>query len=157
MKIKIVSIGKTKKGYIDRGIKDYLSRLEHYITIDWVEIRPSGKSKACLRNDRLRDEAERIRTKLHPHALIVVLTEDGKELNTPDFARWIERQMVEGIHEIDFVIGGDLGLDQSIISGADLCISLSRMTFTHQMVRLILLEQVYRAFTIIRGEPYHHG
>lgn len=157
MKIKILSIGKTKKGYINQGIQEYLARLGHYISIDWVEIRSSGKSKAFLPNERLRDEAERVRDKLHPQALIAVLTEEGKELSTPDFARWLEGQMVKGRHEIDFVIGGDLGLDPSLILDADLCISLSRMTFTHQMARLILLEQVYRAFTIIRGEPYHHG
>ncbi|MBN2373625.1 23S rRNA (pseudouridine(1915)-N(3))-methyltransferase RlmH [bacterium] len=156
MKIRIVSIGKTKKGYIDQGIQDYLERLRHYTSIDWVVIRPSGKSNALLRRDRLRDEAERIRDRLNPDALIVVLTEKGKELSTPDFAAWIERLMVEGRNEVDFVIGGDSGIDPGVISGADLSISLSRMTFTHQIVRLILLEQIYRAFTIIRGEPYHH-
>ena len=151
MKIKVICIGKTKRGYLDQGIKEYISRLGYYTCFDWVEIRPSHKSK-----EPLCEEAKKIRSRIHPQALRIVLTDGGKDFSSQDFARWFEKEMIKGIQEVDFIIGGDLGLDSSIISEADMCLSLSRMTFTHQMVRLILLEQLYRAFTIIRGEPYHH-
>jgi 23S rRNA (pseudouridine1915-N3)-methyltransferase len=125
--------------------------------MEWIELQPSAKLKPSQHDNGLRREAERIRENIRTSALKVILTEGGKELNSPDFAKWLERQMIEGRQEIDFILGGDQGLAQSILSKADLCLSLSRMTFTHQMARLILLEQIYRAFTIIRGEPYHHG
>lgn len=157
MKIKILSVGKTKKGYISQGIQEYLKRLRCYTSMEWVDLPSLRRSKVSLCEESLRQEAQRIRTRLHPQGLVVALTDDGKEFSSEDFAGWLERQMIRGIHEIDFIIGSDLGLDPSIISDADLCLSLSRMTFTHQMVRLVLLEQIYRAFTIIRGEPYHHG
>lgn len=156
MKIRFLNIGKTKRDYIGRGIHEYLTRLRHYAAIEWEEIPGANKSKGSMCTEGLRQEAERIRAKLHPKGVIVVLSDNGKELSSKDFAGWIERCMIEGRQEIAFIIGGDKGLDPSIVSYADLCLSLSRMTFTHQMARLILLEQIYRAFTIIRGEPYHH-
>jgi 23S rRNA (pseudouridine1915-N3)-methyltransferase len=89
--------------------------------------------------------------------MVVTLGEGGKEYDSLEFARWLEHSMVEGRQEIDFVIGGDQGIAPALMEVAWTRISLSRMTFTHQMVRLILLEQLYRAFSIIKGEPYHHG
>ncbi len=157
MKLKIICIGKTKRGYISHAIKDYMTRLEHYTGIEWIELQPSVKSRPSHHDNGLRREAERIREHVRASAVKVILTEGGKELNSPDFAKWLERQMIEGRQEIDFILGGDQGLAQSVLSEADLCLSLSKMTFTHQMARLILLEQIYRAFTIIRREPYHHG
>ncbi len=156
MKIKIISVGKTKKGYIYQGIQEYLSRLRYYTSIEWIEIPPSKKSKGSSFEEGIRQEADKVRLKCHPHALKVVLAEEGKGFDSIEFSKWIEQNMIEGRREIDFIIGGDFGLDPSIISGSDLSLSLSRFTFTHQMARLILLEQLYRAFTIIRGEPYHH-
>jgi 23S rRNA (pseudouridine1915-N3)-methyltransferase len=157
VKLKIICIGKTKKGFISNGIKDYTTRIKHYISMEWIEIQPSTKSRSSRHSKGLRLEAERIREHIHDRALKVILADGGKEFSSSDFAKWLERQMIEGRQEIDFILGGDQGLDQAVFSEADLCLSLSRMTFTHQMVRLILLEQIYRAFTIIRGEPYHHG
>lgn len=157
MKLKIVCIGKTKRGYLSHGIKEYLTRLKHYTSVEWIELQPSMKSKQSKHDEGLRHEAERVQGHVRASALKVILTEGGKEFSSLDFAKWLERQMIEGRQEIDFVLGGDQGLAQSILSDADLYLSLSRMTFTHQITRLILLEQIYRAFTIIRGEPYHHG
>ncbi len=157
MKLKVVCIGKTKKGYLTQGIKDYLTRLGHYTSLEWVELQTSAKSKSSKYEEGLRQEAERIRAHIRAQAWIVILAEEGKEFTSVDFAKWLELQMIEGRQEIDFILGGDQGLAPSIVSDADFCLSLSRMTFTHQMTRLILLEQLYRAFTIIRGEPYHHG
>jgi 23S rRNA (pseudouridine1915-N3)-methyltransferase len=125
--------------------------------MEWIELQPSVKLKSSQHDEGLRQEAERIQGHVRASALKVILTEGGKELSSPDFAKWLEKRMIEGRQEIDFIIGGDQGLAQSLLSEADLCLSLSRMTFTHQMTRLILLEQIYRAFTIIRGESYHHG
>lgn len=157
VKLKIICIGKTKKGYISHGVKDYMTRIKHYTNMEWIELQPSVKSKHSKHDNGLRREAKSIREHIRASALKVILTEGGKEFGSPDFAEWLERQMIEGRQEIDFILGGDQGLAKSILSEADLCLSLSRMTFTHQMARLILLEQIYRAFTIIRGEPYHHG
>ena len=157
VKLKIISIGKTKKGYISDGIRDYMTRIKHYTSMEWIELQPSAKSKSSKHINGLKLEAERIREHTHAQSLKIILTDGGKEFNSSDFAKWLESQMIHGRQEISFIIGGDQGLDQSIFSEADLCLSLSKMTFTHQMVRLILLEQIYRAFTIIRGEPYHHG
>lgn len=157
VKIKIICIGKTKKGYISNGIKDYMTRIKHYTSMEWIEFQPSVKSRSLKHGNGLRLEAARIWEHIRAQALKVILTDGGKEFNSPDFAKWLERQMIEGRQEIDFILGGDQGVAQTLLSEADLCLSLSRMTFTHQMARLILLEQIYRAFTIIRGEPYHHG
>ncbi len=157
MKIKIVCIGKTKRGYLAQGIEEYLIRLKHYTKLEWIELQPAQKTKTSQCEVRVKQEAERIRTHIHASAGTVALSEGGKGFSSLDFAGWVERQMIEGKQEIIFIIGGDQGLAPSILSDAQLCLSLSRMTLTHQMTRLILLEQLYRAFTIIRGEPYHHG
>ena len=157
MKVKVICVGKTKRGYLSEGIEEYLTRLRHYVHVEWIEVRPSQRRKSAPVEEGLRQEAERIRSRIHPSALVVILGDGGKEYSSLEFAQWLERTMVEGGQEIDFVIGGDQGIAARLTEEAYLCISLSRMTFTHQMVRLILLEQLYRAFTIIRGEPYHHG
>ena len=157
MKIKIVCIGKTQRGYLTQGIREYLERLRHYTGMEWIELQPSSKSRSLRPDERLKEEAEKIRSHIRSSSIIVVLTEGGKAVSSVDFSKWLERQMIEGRQEIDFILGGDQGLDPQFLSDAGLCLSLSRMTFTHQMTRLILLEQLYRAFTIIRGEPYHHG
>jgi len=157
VKIKIICIGKTKRGFLAQGIDEYLQRLKHYTTLEWIEIQSSVKSRSSSYEEAMSEEGKRIRTHIHAPAIMVALTEKGKEYTTKDFAGWLESEMIKGRREIGFVIGGDQGLEPSVISDAQICLSLSRMTFTHQMARLILLEQLYRAFTIIRGEPYHHG
>ena len=110
MKLKIICVGKTKKGYIAHGITDYMTRLKHYTSIEWIELQPSVKSGSSGHDSGLRREAERIREHVRDSALKVIMAEGGRELNSPDFAKWIERQMVEGRHEIDFILGGDQGL-----------------------------------------------
>ncbi|MGA1796722.1 MAG: 23S rRNA (pseudouridine(1915)-N(3))-methyltransferase RlmH [bacterium] len=157
MKVKVICVGKTKKGYLLEGIEEYLSRLKHYVHVEWIEVRSSQRRKSAPVEEGLRQEAEGIRSHIHPSALMVVLGDGGREYSSREFAQWLEYSMVEGRQEIDFVIGGDQGIAPTLTEEACMCISLSRMTFTHQMVRLILLEQLYRAFSIMRGEPYHHG
>ncbi|MGA1843136.1 MAG: 23S rRNA (pseudouridine(1915)-N(3))-methyltransferase RlmH [bacterium] len=157
MKVKVICVGKTKKGYLTEGIEEYLSRLKHYVHVEWIEVRSSQRRKSAPIEEGLRQEADRICSHIHPSALMVTLGDGGKEYSSREFAQWLEHSMVEGRQEIDFVIGGDQGIAPALTEEAGMCISLSRMTFTHQMVRLILLEQLYRAFSIIRGEPYHHG
>jgi 23S rRNA (pseudouridine1915-N3)-methyltransferase len=157
VRLKVVCIGRTQKGYLTQGIKDYITRLQHYIKLEWIELQKSKKSRSSKYHEGLKKESEKIWAHIHSSALWVVLAEGGKAFSSSDFAKWIESRMIEGRQEIIFIIGGDQGLDPEILSKADLKLSLSRMTFTHQMIRLIFLEQLYRAFTIIRGEPYHHG
>lgn len=157
MRINIISIGKTKAGFISEGVQEYLKRLRHYIKIEWIEIPASKRSKTLECKGLLEYEAENIKARCHPRSLRVALAENGKELTSQGFSEWIGHRMIEGTGVIDFIIGSEAGIDTSIIDKADMILSLSKMTFTHQFVRLIFLEQLYRAFTIIRGEPYHHG
>lgn len=157
MKVKVICIGKTKKDYLSEGIEEYLARLRHYVHVEWIEVQSSQRRKSARVEEGLRHEAVRIRSHIRPSALVVTLSDGGKEYSSREFAQWLERSMVEGRQEIVFIIGGDQGIAPTLMDEACMCISLSRMTFTHQMARLILLEQLYRAFTIIRGEPYHHG
>jgi len=157
VKVTVICVGKTKKDYLSKGVEEYLARLKHYVHVEWIEVQSAQRTKSARVEEGLRQEAERIRSHIRPSALVVTLGEGGKEYSSLEFAQWLERLMVEGRQEIDFIIGGDQGIAPSLMQEACTCISLSRMTFTHQMVRLILLEQLYRAFSIIRGEPYHHG
>lgn len=152
MKIKIICIGKTKKGYLSEAVGDYLARLRHYTSLDWIEIQHSRVSAQSLQK-----EGEKITAHMDPRAFNVVLDAKGRGFDSEGFAGWLQKRQMYGTKEIEFVIGGDLGLHPSVISKSDMRLSLSAMTFTHQMARIILLEQIYRAFTIIRGEPYHHG
>ena len=152
MKIAIICIGKTKKGYIGEAVRDYLGRLRHYAPVDWIEVQQVRKTDQSLQKER-----ERIEAQIDKRAFRVSLAEDGDVFTSEGFAQWLQKRQIDGTKKIEFVVGGDMGLHPSIISKSDMCLSLSPMTFTHQMARVILLEQIYRAFTIIRGEPYHHG
>jgi 23S rRNA (pseudouridine1915-N3)-methyltransferase len=158
MHIRIVAVGKTKERYIVDGIAEYEKRLHPYvklqITVIAEEKRPVGISAA--NEEQVREWAgERIIAALPPGAVVVALDVRGRLLSSEDLAALLRDWEIAGKTSIVFVIGGDLGLSDAVLSRADLQLSISPMTFTHQMVRLILLEQIYRAEKINRGEPYH--
>jgi 23S rRNA (pseudouridine1915-N3)-methyltransferase len=156
MKIRLLMIGKTAFSYLDEGMELYTKRLVHYSDLT-VEIIPDVKRTASTTPDKLKDlEAEAFLKKIGPRDAIVLLDENGKTFSSEKFAVQVQKWMQAGDKNIVFIIGGAFGFGDALYERALMKISLSEMTFSHQMVRLIFLEQLYRAFTIIKNEPYHH-
>jgi 23S rRNA (pseudouridine1915-N3)-methyltransferase len=157
MKITLLLIGKTEDAYLKEGIEKYLKRLQHYIKIDVVEIAELKNTKALTQEQQKMKEAELILKKLSATDQVILLDEKGVQLTSPQFADYLDKKAISSVNNLVFIVGGPYGFDQSIYQRASDKISLSRMTFSHQMVRLFFVEQLYRAFTIIKGEPYHHA
>jgi len=156
MKITFLVVGKTEDSYINEGISKYLKRLKHYVKFELVEI-PELKNTKNLREDQQKaKEAELIMKALGQSDHVILLDEKGDEFTSFELAQFINKKMVSGIQNLVFIVGGPYGFDESIYKIAQGKTSLSRMTFSHQMVRLFFVEQLYRTFTILKGEPYHH-
>jgi len=151
VKIKIIVVGKTKEDYIREGEEKLLRRIGRYVNVQYITI----KGEKLTENRAINKETERIIKKIEKGDFVIALDVAGQRLSSHGFARIIEGKMIEGINSITFLIGGPSGLAEEVLKRAHLRLSLSDMTFTHQMVRLFLLEQIYRAFTIIHGEKYH--
>ena len=157
MQIKILVIGKTSEVYIHQGIEEYLLRLKHYIRSEYIEI-PSLKNIQSLTNEQIKEkEGEVILKSIQSSDILVLLDEAGKEFTSVEWSAWIGKQMNAGVKTIVFLVGGAFGFSPEIYKRANFKLSLSRMTFSHQMVRLFFVEQLYRGFTILKGEKYHHG
>lgn len=158
MNIKIIAVGKIKEKYIKEGISEFSKRLSRYCSLDIVEVSdekaPENLSKRQMEEVK-KKEGEKILKKIPSNAYVISLVIDGKKLSSEDLAEKISNLMVNGNNDICFIIGGSLGLSKDIINRSDFKISFSKMTFPHQLMRLILLEQVYRGFRIMKGEPYH--
>jgi 23S rRNA (pseudouridine1915-N3)-methyltransferase len=156
MKICLLVIGKTDETYLQKGIEIYLKRIPHYIAFEMKTIPDLKNSKNLSEEQQKEKEGELILQQLSPSDEVLLLDETGLENSSVDFARFLERKMISGNKRLVFVIGGPYGFSESVYSRAISKVCLSRMTFSHQMVRLIFLEQLYRAMTILKGEPYHH-
>ncbi len=156
MKIQLVMIGKTDESYLTQGIEKYLQRLKHYIPFEMTTIPDLKKTKNLSEEQQKKMEGEQIIAQLQPGDQLILLDENGKEFNSVGFAHFIEKKMLSGLKRLVFVIGGPYGFSQEVYAKADAKISLSQMTFSHQMVRLFFVEQIYRAMTILKNEPYHH-
>ena len=155
MKITLLLVGKTAKALYSEGIKDYANRIKHYVPFE-IKVIPEIKNNKNISFQQQKDkEGELLLKNIDDKSLVVLLDEHGKEFRSIEFAKWIEGKQLSG-RNIIFVIGGPYGFSQAIYSRADNTISLSRMTFSHQMVRMIFVEQLYRACSIIKNEPYHH-
>ena len=158
MNISIISVGKLKEKYLKSGIEEYTKRLGSYTKINEIEVAdekaPEQLSDADMEIVK-KKEAERILAKIAPDAYVIALAIDGKMKTSEQLAKDIESLMTYGRSKIVFVIGGSLGLHEEVLKRADEKLSFSKMTFPHQLMKLILVEQVYRAFRIMRGEPYH--
>ena len=155
MKTKLLVVGKTNDKNITKGIDDYVGRVKHYMPFD-IEVIPELKNTQSLTQSNQKEmEAEQILKRLQPSDTVVLLDEHGKEYRSIEFARWIEKQQ-QTARSLVFIIGGPYGFADSIYERSDAKLSLSKMTFSHQMIRLLFVEQIYRACTIIKGEPYHH-
>ena len=155
MKITLLLVGKTTNKSLEGLINDYQKRLEHYLPFE-VKVLPELKNAKSLSFDQQKQlEGEMILKALSPTAYVMLLDEHGKEYRSIEFADWLQKIMTAG-RDITFVVGGPYGFSPDVYGRANGKISLSQMTFSHQMVRLIFVEQIYRAMTILRGEPYHH-
>ncbi len=157
MKLTLLLVGKTAFPYINDGIAIYRKRLGFYIPFSMVEL-PDVKNASSLSSEQLREkEGDSILKAVRQNDALLLLDERGESYSSVQWAAFLERQMVVNPgRDITFAIGGAYGFSEKVYKRADGMISLSRMTFSHQMVRLIFIEQLYRAFTIIKGEPYHH-
>ena len=158
MNIRVICVGKIKEKYLVQGISEYVRRLSRYAKIQVIEVEdekaPESLSPA---EEQLVRKKEGVRLKKHfrQDGVKIILAIDGKSLSSEEFSDQLQQYGVSGKSQFDFVIGGSLGLDDDIIKQADLLLSFSKFTFPHQLMRLILLEQIYRAFRIAKGEPYH--
>jgi 23S rRNA (pseudouridine1915-N3)-methyltransferase len=156
MNLKLMVVGRVKQDYLRAALGDFTQRINKYSSLEIIELKEE-RIAPRVDPERIKEkEAERILSRLDPRSYNVALDEQGKELSSLEFARLFEEVSRKGYREMCFVIGGALGLSSRIKEQADVILTLSRMTFTHEMIRLFLLEQIYRAFTIIRGEPYHN-
>lgn len=156
MKITLLSVGKTEEKYLNEGISIYLKRLKHYIKLEITEIPELKNTKGLSQEQQKAKEAELILKKVASTDFVVLLDERGTELSSLQFADLLNKRMLLSTQNLVFVIGGPYGFDNSVYQRANDQLSLSKLTFSHQMVRLFFAEQVYRAFTILKGEPYHH-
>ncbi len=155
MTISLLCIGKTDSKEISSLLENYEKRLRHYIRFERVEL-PDVKRKNLSPAQQKSAEADLLLKKLSPSDQVILLDEKGKEFRSVEWSAQLESKMVQGTKRLVFVVGGPYGFDEQIYKRANSKMSLSRMTFSHQMVRLFFVEQLYRAFTIIRKEPYHH-
>ncbi|MBU5438042.1 23S rRNA (pseudouridine(1915)-N(3))-methyltransferase RlmH [Tissierella sp. MSJ-40] len=158
MNIRIVSVGKIKEKYIQDGIKEFSKRLSRYCNLEIIEVEdekaPENLSEKEIEIIKSK-EGERILSKIPQNSFVISLAIEGKSLSSEGLAEKIKNLMIDGANDITFVIGGSLGLSENIIGRSNFELSFSKMTFPHQLMRLILLEQIYRGFRIIKGEPYH--
>jgi 23S rRNA (pseudouridine1915-N3)-methyltransferase len=156
MKITFLTVGKTEDAYLKDGIEKYVKRLKHYTRLELIDLPELKNTKALSPEQQKAREAEMILKKISPLDHVILLDENGMELTSKQFAAYLDKKAVSATASLVFVVGGPYGFDDSVYQRANDKLSLSRLTFSHQMVRLFFIEQLYRAFTIIKGEPYHH-
>ncbi len=154
MKLKIVSVDKTRDKYLKEGEKAYLKRLKSFARVEILELSPRVSASLSQEQSKLM-QAQEVLKKIGAEEFFILLDEKGEQITSADFAQLLQGRMNMGISCFSFLIGGAFGVSDSLKERADRSISLSRFTFTYQMSRLILIEQIYRAFTILRGSPYH--
>lgn len=156
MNIKLITIGKTDNSNLQQLISDYEKRLLHYINFELVTIPDLKNSKSLSEEQQKTKEGELILKQIELSHELILLDERGKEYTSVGFSEYIQKKLNTGIKQLTFVIGGPYGFSQEVYARAKGMLSLSKLTFSHQMIRLFFVEQVYRAFTILKNEPYHH-
>jgi len=156
MKLLLVAVGRTTMDIVRRGVDEYLGRLSHYLPVE-VRIIPDVRRSSSLTPQRQKEmEGEALLAAVQSSDRVVLLDENGREYSSREFAAYCERLQASGARRVVFIVGGPYGFSPAVYERADSKLSLSRMTFNHEMVRLFFVEQLYRAQTILRGEPYHH-
>ena len=156
MKIELAVIGKTSIDYLKQGIDEYIKRLKHYVPFEIKYIDDIKNTKNISEDQQKRTEGAKILSLLDKSDFVVLLDEHGKEYTSMQYSSYIQKRMLSGAKKVVFVIGGPYGFSQEVYDRANDKISFSKMTFNHEMIRLIFTEQLYRAYTIINHEPYHH-
>ncbi len=155
MKIKIIALGKIKENFLKEGISEFLKRLAPYCSLDIIELTPIEIKDENLVTKVLEDEGKNILSQIRPDSFVITLEIQGKLLSSEEFAAKINEINMSGVTELIFIIGSSCGLSPIVSQRADFRLSISKMTFLHQFTRLILVEQIYRAFKILKGETYH--
>ena len=156
MKITFLTVGKTDEAYLKEGIDKYVKRLKHYTRFAAIEIEELKNTKSLTREQQKAREGELILKKIAPLDHLILLDENGIQLSSQQFAAYVDKKALGSVDHLVFAVGGPYGFSNEVYERANDKISLSAMTFSHQMVRLFFVEQLYRAFTILKGEPYHH-
>jgi 23S rRNA (pseudouridine1915-N3)-methyltransferase len=156
MKITLLTIGKTEDKYLREGIEKYLKRLVHYTSFNILELPELKNTKSLTEELQKSKEAELIFKQITSADHIILMDEKGEEYSSVKFAEFLNKKAVSNVQHLVFIIGGPYGFDAAMYARANGKLSLSKMTFSHQMIRLFFVEQLYRAFTILKGEPYHH-
>ena len=156
MKIKLLVVGKTDDKNLENLIEKYIKRLRHYVNFEIETIPDPKRMKNRSAEEQKSIEGELILKKLHPGDQLVLLDEQGKEFRSVDFARHLQKKMNSGLRRMVLVVGGPYGFSDEVYAEAREKLSVSKMTFSHQMIRLFVVEQIYRAMTILKNEPYHH-
>ena len=158
MKITLVTVGKIKEKYLEQAIAEYRKRLARYCKLEILQVAdektPEGAS-AAVEEQIKEKETERILSQVRDGSFVIALAIEGKMMSSEELAQKMDRLAVEGTSQITFIIGGSLGLSRKVLERADFLLSFSKMTFPHQLMRVILLEQIYRSYRIITGQPYH--
>lgn len=156
MKITLLAIGKTNAKYLQEGIEQYIKRLSHYIPFEF-KILPDVKTTKGLTQEKQKEmEGQMFLNCIQSGDVVVLLDEKGKEMTSREFSVYLDKKMVTVAKNLIFVIGGPYGFSQEMYNRANEKLSLSKMTFSHEMIRMFFIEQIYRAMTILKGEPYHH-
>jgi 23S rRNA (pseudouridine1915-N3)-methyltransferase len=155
LKIRIIVVDRTRAGFLREGESLYLKRLRDYVAVDWEEVRPVKIVKGKNMGEILNSESQVVGRKISPKEYLVALDRTGDPLDSEGLAHWLDHLGRHAPGGVCFVIGGPLGLSKNILERAQKVLSLSRLTLTHEMSRLVLLEQLYRAMTILKGEKYH--
>ena len=158
MKIKIVTVGKLKEKYLKDGIAEYFKRISRFAAVEMIELadeKTPDRASDSENEKILNLEGNRILTKIGDREFVVVLAIEGKTLSSEEFSKQLEQASINGYSTLTFVIGGSLGLSPQVKNRANLSLSFGRLTLPHQLMRLVLVEQIYRAFTIQQGSPYH--
>jgi|TARA_B110001452_G_scaffold258893_1_gene254604 23S rRNA (pseudouridine1915-N3)-methyltransferase len=156
MDIKLIAVGKTDKTELDQLIKSYQNRLMHYVRFSFEIIPDLKNSKNLSERLQKKEEGKIILSKISNSDRLILLDENGQEMNSVGFSNFLQKQMNSGLKRLVLVIGGPYGFSEDVYKKASSKLALSKMTFSHQMVRLFIIEQLYRSFTILKNEPYHH-
>lgn len=155
LRIKLIVVDRTRLSFLQEGEAFYLQRIRRYAPLEWIEVRPARMTKGRAGGEILQQEGQEILRRLGPQDHPVALDRSGRAYDSEELAAWLGRLSQGGVEWLSFVIGGPLGLSEEVLKHSREVLSLSRLTLTHEMSRLLFLEQLYRAFTILRGEKYH--
>jgi len=157
MKVKLLAIGKTEEKYLKEGIDLYIKKIGHYFPFEYEELPALKQTKKWNISEQKKCEGEILLKKIAIPDTVILLDENGKQYSSVEFSDFLQQKMLQNLKQIVFVIGGAYGFSEEVYKRKNHSLSLSSMTFSHQMVRLIFLEQLYRGASILKNEPYHHG